>query len=352
MSHKRSYRRCRPRSQRVIRLASVAILAAASGSWLSGCEKSLAGPVWHSPDLSAKQGSGMIASLSDRVRVPNHHTPEYAPDVSHRPSFAPIGDRNDFHMELAIQPVVQEDAGYWCWAACAQMVHAFHGRHYTQAELAARIHGTDETGKERVQAAAYREIMLALNPELSDQIMQSHQAQFTSASPTTLRIDGSSYIASVLNSMSINSDDVVDALLNQSPVIVVLDEGPHAELQHAYVMRGIGFAVERRSGLSEAVNGASGWIKEFGFTPPSVVGEFVDASKTFDESRPWKYSIRWVDLIDPADGQITRLRGETFKQRVRLMIDQQRAQEILEQEFGIIKTQPASSPSRHWSARK
>jgi hypothetical protein len=265
-------------------------------------------------------------SPGNRVRLAADSSPALAA-VDNSDDSADSGQTHDLRTQLKIIPVAQEDKEVGCWAACAVMIHQYHGQHISQDEIAREIMGTDAQGRIKMQAAAHSQIRLALNPDLYQSWKQQTSLRPIGNSRTSISVKPSHYINARLDESSIDSDDIVESLRSRDPVVVVLDEGLESELQHAYVMYGVRYAIEPEP--------KAGWFESI---PAKVRDEFNEKIGGKKKARAQRYGIREVMLIDPALGaEIPPMPGAEFKQRVRMMISKQKAREILEEEFKSVQ---------------
>lgn len=266
---------------------------------------------------------------AEHVAVASEATPAVAPDVPWRPRGKGV-ESNDYAVSCPrIKACEREqEEAVWCWAACAQMIHRYYGHEVSQQELADRIHGHNEGGTVNVEAASYHEVMAALNPELPKNELENLRAQSLAAAKriekgqrsANVSVDYMSYARSKVDEMlPVNSDVIVEELGRGAPVVVVLSQGEDATLEHAYVLWGAGFAVESSfvagHGLDRSMEG---WVVD-------PIGKYAR-----------KYSLRWVDVIDPYDGQSVRLTGGDLRDRVKFMISKERSKQILQNEMKLV----------------
>jgi hypothetical protein len=263
------------------------------------------------------------AEFAPAVKLAGEGTPKFAPAVAWSPAgAAPKADTpNEFEARCgAITPVKQETP-LWCWAACAQMIHAYYGTEISQKALAERIHGDEPDGSPKVEAAAYHEIMTALNPDVkTDPLDRAATAlETTRDGRVDVSVDYMSYAKAVKDRYSINSDVIVKELLSRAPVVVVMNEDPSDEtLNHAYLLEAAGFCVEEPTAVERIADDA---LEGYLLNPASY---------------PKYYGLRWVEAIDPYTGQVVRFDGGEFAKRVRFMISKQRARKILEEETRLL----------------
>ena len=116
----------------------------------------------------------------------------------------------------------------------------------------------------------------------------------------------------------VNSDTIVQELQRRMPVVVVLRQGEDSTVNHACVLHSAGFAVESPNLAVQTLHN-------------TLQGTVIDPLGT-----PRFFSLRWVEIIDPADGKSHRLTAEEFRDRVDFMISKERAAAIIKEQRAIV----------------
>lgn len=264
-------------------------------------------------------------------------SPTRPPDVPWCPNGQDVGE-NEF--EAACEGIVaraseKQAEPVWCWAACAEMIHKHYGHSISQKALAERIHGATEQGV-RVDAATYHEIMRALNPDLdTDAVGRLTEILFKDGK-VAAQVRPWGYLASFGQRMfAVNSDVMIHELQQNNPVVVVLTEDPDAPMEHAYVLYRASYSVENPQIWGRKLAQLGDKAKEMNI---DVLPSDWNWQEDLEASvRPKFYGLRWVELIDPYDGQSVRLDGASFRDRVRFMISKKRARGILELEIDAVE---------------
>lgn len=307
-------------------------------------------------------GSG-CGGVSPQIRVANGTTPgtEMAMPLTggHGAAARIAPNRFETRCEGFASVAAKQRTGVWCWAACAEMVHAYKGNPMSQEEIAARIHGAGEPGAseaeraEAAQAASYDEIIRALVPEIPPQAQREAKVALDAVlSDRDLDIDTESYLGSHIQRRTVNSDILVDDLLHGEPLVVGLrflpdrngaggpesasaadaPDAPDAPVMgHAYVVYGVDFARRAAVVPDEANNGATGFtgglLQKIGLSRDEA-----DEYQQWLGRVPYKYDLIAVHLLDPWVGEAVTMEAAEFARRVDFMISGREAREILEKE--------------------
>lgn len=298
--------------------------------------------------VTAAVATGLSGCSSPSVLVASEKTPitrMQEPASAGRASLTRQDD-NAFTAELPDFEAVaarEQDEKVWCWAACAEMVHAYHGKQIDQAEIAMRIHGAAQgaTGEKReqiIRAGTLSEILRALVPDMPPQAIRDGEEAFLGVlSGKKVKLDGRGYMTSQIHRRTVNSDIMIDDLLAGEPLVVGLRFPPAnaagatapADYQgHACVVYAAEFSLRSeassRNALEELGSTTGGWLKKIGLKD----GEASDWLKRV----PMKYDIRSVSIMDPWTGKPAEIAAGDFAQRVDFMISAREARAILERE--------------------
>lgn len=234
----------------------------------------------------------------------------------------------------------------WCWAACAEMIHRYKGRDISQEEIAARIHGgispgmTDEEKKAAARAGSYDEIIRALvsSSDLPPQaVREASTALDALLTERDVGVDEEGYLGSHIQRRTINSDIMVDDLLEGEPVVVGLRFPPRPDGEpaavngvkgHAYVAYGATF----RRNTSNMVEKAVAGLSQIGRgVAARTTGEDRDLNRWLNRV-PRKYDLIEVQLMNPWTGTPEPMPAAAFAERVDFMISGREARQILEDE--------------------
>ncbi len=204
------------------------------------------------------------------------------------------------------------------------MVHAYHGVTITQEELAARIHGEDTADAndiERARAAAYTEIMLALNPDMpsltehAKEQLRRASRQALDGQRTRVSFDLGAMLRSQLERDAVDGDALIEEV-SRSPLVAVLKETyPDAEgMEHAYVVDRVMY---QPPGFAE-----------------SLVRHGVKSSSGEDLpiSRNRIVSVR---AIDPMTGERVEIPVDEFKARVKLLITKRSSEATIRRQLEL-----------------
>ena len=204
----------------------------------------------------------------------------------------------------------QQKTDVWCWAACVQMVNKYNGVDVTQAEIASRIHGqaTDANGNldpEKVKRAGTTEIMLALNPEFSDDVNRqagdAAAAAVRNRGKVSLDLDATSTALAVFREKAYTDNDMIADVARGVPVVVGLKD-PTGNTGHAYVVHAATYTA----------------------TKGALPGQY-------------SYALESVEAVDPWEGKGVSIPAGEFRQRVGFKISQARAREVLERHRNAVK---------------
>lgn len=207
----------------------------------------------------------------------------------------------------------------WCWAACAEMIHAYYGRTITQEEIVAQIMSATSAEDGNSQAAATnRQMLLALHPDYQQEKARYMSRLKARGAGSSLRIDTELYISSQLEPYTVNTDAAIDSLRRREPLIAALREDRSSTLGHAYVLFGATYVVRPPDSRRDLNRELQGW--------------FRDAATVV----PYRYGLVSVELIDPYTGQSVTLDAETFGSRMDFMISRDSARRALEDEYKAI----------------
>lgn len=214
---------------------------------------------------------------------------------------------------------VQQETNVWCWAACAEMIHRYYGRKISQTEIAEKIHKRNtDTNQINVSTAVPDEIIVALNYDLKDrwdEIQEQHKQRIAQGKGGSIRTDLSGYVNSYLDQYSINSDDLVTEIQQNTPLVIGLSGADGSGSGHACVVTGV----------------------TYGVVTPSAFDEWISKGKSLFGRYPKNFCIDEVRYIDPWDGQHKSITGADFKERVDFMISKRQAREILEQRLRVLR---------------
>jgi hypothetical protein len=236
----------------------------------------------------------------------------------------------------------------WCWAACAEMILAFHGRAVTQQEIVDRVHGEiairnallkDDYGRpiengvpdaRIVQAATFDEILWAMNPDMQSmrERLEVLRGKMQGQGNRSVEFDLGSLLGAELAMLtSKDPDTIVRSLAAREPAIFVLGGMDGAEMGHAEVA----FKVE---------------YVDKGLWKQGSNAVFDAAAASFDSMlTPLFDSCQIVRLhsVDPANGQTRIYTGEEVK-KFSLYVTKAKAREILQKRLNSIDV--TSKPSR------
>lgn len=256
-------------------------------------------------------------------------------------------------LTVTIERVPQEKPN-WCWAACAQMIHAAHGRTFTQHELEQHVQGTQDDPDG--QAAVYRELLIALAPDIEPDVLVHLRDEFVQSllqGHTKVEVDPLGIAWAQVAHYAVNSDSLVEALRGGSPGLVVLDEGPDVSWEHAYVANGVGYGPSKGGILRRYVQPATVHFGDLTGRPAEIAEEAL-----------LDYDIVWIDLIDPdpaavedvqpsvdvpssAPPAFLRLGGSELADRVRLILTPAAAEQILQDRYKLIRSKGSASNGAH-----
>ncbi len=163
----------------------------------------------------------------------------------------------------------QQEQGDWCWAACAQMVLGYAGIEASQEEIVTRIHGDNEDGGLRVEAASRYEIYRALSPEteaepfeqiwiaicedVSEELDKLTEEKDDDVAPKDavsndgleVSFDESVLIHDALDKLVPTYGVPLDQLLEDEPAVAGLRDRPDAKTGHVYVIVGADYCEPR-----------------------------------------------------------------------------------------------------------
>ncbi|MEM9372072.1 MAG: papain-like cysteine protease family protein [Planctomycetota bacterium] len=321
--------------------------------------------------------------IPPQIRIADENTPdkEYEVPVSaERGEVARIGP-NQFKASckgfVPIGVAIDQRTPVWCWAACAEMVHNYHGNEeVSQHEIATRIEGrfesdlTEQEREEQAKAAGYDEILLALasgseRPEIRD------AAKYLALKATDggASFDLGGLAESQIKRNLVNSDMLIGELLSGEPVVVGLrnfDTAEEAErARQAAISRGEDASgityghiyVAHAAEFSMAKKNTGGVIKEGLIFLGDVVDTAVDFVSTGSDTQetpsyartisdinewaervPSNFDLRSVHLIDPmpADSREAKLvvmTASDFAKKVDFMVSASQARDILETSY-------------------
>lgn len=235
-------------------------------------------------------------------------------------------------------PVEQKDKQRWCWAACAEMIHARYGTRLedgqpiTQEVVAERITGTGEPNSPGARAASAYEIMWALNPDLPyavpDRLREGALAALMSGQ-TEWELDWRRFAESHVQRATVNIDMVVRSLRDGHPAVVGLlpakptgSDDPHAptqEVGHAYVVYGARYVKK----------GSAGWRQWLNAVDP-------ENRWLYDRVVSDEYDVRSVLLLNPMHGGREEMEAAEFLERIGFMYTRDEAREILLKELELL----------------
>jgi hypothetical protein len=252
--------------------------------------------------------------------------------TSPRARTVPVADGLETELVGFPSTAVAQETLVWCWAACAEMILRFNGVETTQAEIAARIHGTDDGGELKLEMAGRYEIMHALNPDLErtafEAVWKGLQEQ-VQALPASSRLTGvecrqARAFDLALDRLAPSKAVVIDQLRGGEPAVVGLRD-PDAESGHAYVLFGAAYSERRWSPK------LLGFLDELWKPAGADSSELEIAARSMSERfAPERYTVREVRLIDPADGSQVSLPIEEFAARVDFVLTKPEARQVLE----------------------
>lgn len=243
---------------------------------------------------------------------------------------------NQFHVTLPrvqASAVKQREHSQWCWAACAEMVLAAKGQHFTQEQIAQPFVGFDLDSSVKPL-----HIMRVLNPDL--------EARYREVMYRDGQDRGSGTLANHLGShgTEISSDRIVKELSAGEPLVVGLCEDG-AATGHVCVICGATYGEVRPP------DGALGWF--IGGFKESRDGVLIDASARLNPH----YLLYSVDIIDP-DPDVAMYRtieAPSLKQSITLLMTQPLARKVVQQ---IIEEGPGrngevtrTTTSYRWNAK-
>lgn len=238
------------------------------------------------------------------------------------------GRRLDVRL-IGFEPFIREmEEDVWCWAACAQMVHAYNGQEKMQRDLVKSIHGTDANDEIRVSTAKRYEILCALNPDLSDQpfelIWQGLRDKLAKSlfagGDQRLTVDTNELLDIAVNRLWPPKTPSVEDLLAGHPLLVGLRDAADPTQGHVYVCTGISWTPA--AGLwGSAVN--SGFLSRGVGAGDSGVVPFVKRA-IFGRG-----TLHWLELVDPVDGQTRRVPQAELEGRLSFSISASQARQEL-----------------------
>jgi hypothetical protein len=209
----------------------------------------------------------------------------------------------------------------WCWAACAEMIHSYYGTRVPQSEIAGMVKRGDRDAPptaEQLEAAGKREIMVALNPEMRDEVEEAamHMLRTGGTFDTGAWLD-----ARIAQFRSSNTDLLVEGLRRREPAVVGALTRDRSG-RHALVA----FAVE----YTEVPE--KNWNTSFG-NFEATRRSLDELEKTFTGSGPRRYRIRSIRCLDPQDpSQPERvLQGEELGD-ISLVITRSEAMRLIQEE--------------------
>lgn len=219
----------------------------------------------------------------------------------------------------------------WCWAACAEMVHAHYrtrtpeGEPITQERIAQRVTGVGDPASEAARAASYYEIMWALNPDL-DYLGGERLAALAQRALEggEIQFNGRSIVESYLQRTTLGVDTMIPALQQGHPVVAGLRHETKPDEGHAYVVYG---AVYEKNGAKTAIRNLLNRI-----APENRWAHERLVSDT--------YRLVAALAIDPQTRKAIEIPVEEFARRVDFMISRPQAREILEKEMSVVTVAP------------
>jgi hypothetical protein len=249
------------------------------------------------------------------------------PDVFASNTAKPTGAAADTGPKTAECPnfelvASQQKTNVWCWAASAEMIHRYYGRKdITQADIAKRIHGVGDDGSPKVQAASYHEIMVALNPDLKLDTMERMNEAWSKQGQHGVQIDANSYVKSVIERNSINTDDMVRELQQKHPVVIGMGKDPRFNGGHAMVVYRVTYQTSSSAGLKKMLDGKQG----------------DQAGSTARMLGVHEFEVQSVKVMDPWTGAPMEISGADVAGGMDFLLSQAEAKKILEDEMGAIK---------------
>jgi len=212
----------------------------------------------------------------------------------------------------------QQKTGVWCWAASAEMIHRYHGRRdIDQAAIAAKIHGVGEDGSPKVQAASYREVMIALNPDLKVDPLERMRERWGQQGQHGVNVDLNAYLGSVIERNSFNTDDLVHELQKRQPVVIGMGKDPRFNGGHAMVIYGVTYQSSGNEGVRKLLDGNNS----------SQAGS---GSRLFGVH---EFEIKSVKVMDPWTGEPTEISGTDLAAGMDFAVSQTQARKVLEDEM-------------------
>lgn len=251
---------------------------------------------------------------------------EPAPIAGGAKAFVKRVDDADNRFQVSLEgfqavAVVQEEP-VWCWAASAEMIHAFHGQQMTQEQIVERIKSRSAGEPRAVEAAGRNEIMLALNPDMAEAYDPSHRAGLIVGSVAEGRYEEEhalAYAASQIERRQVNTDQIIDALSRGEPVVIGLNN-PGSRTGHACVL----------------------FAAEYGRLQQRALGSIMGAIPLV--GHPHLYALHRVWYVDPWTGKTASLEADAFAQRIGFIMTAPMARESLEREMKALGGAPIAEP--------
>lgn len=214
----------------------------------------------------------------------------------------------------------KQDSPVWCWAACAEMIHAYRGRRgprYEQSAIAERVTGVGDPRSPEARAASELGIMQALAP--NEEVSFERVGELISKAVTgEIRLDDRDVQEVISSSPVIIADALSDGKMDRIVIDALSKREPAALLLKPTTPEGIGHVV--------VITGVT-WRERERYMP---IG-----------TNPVTIEIESIDVVDPqreefiapnsGDRVLTTLTGEEFRQRAARVLTPEISQRFLRQ---------------------
>jgi hypothetical protein len=213
----------------------------------------------------------------------------------------------------------------WCWAACAEMIHAWNRIHVSQEAIAARVHGSGN-----IKTACYNEVMVALNPDLCENDAEKIAAALEQLRSFRLQFSAQSLVKAQLLRLGVNDDEIVDSLRAGQPLAVGLAGETDDDPGHVFAAYGARFRASATSGARDVADA----VVRTGNNDGSVIATAKSALK--------KYDILSLSAVDPWTGESVTIAGDDYSNRFGFRISKPTARRILTEDNHVLQVFPGS----------
>lgn len=255
---------------------------------------------------------------------------------------------------IGLQTITTQEKGmgFWCWAACTEMILRYDGIPESQERIAGRIHGFKEASlrgdsEAKISTANYHEIMHALCPEAPKTDIDAAWQKMVDVAPGLagggdVEIDSEQAVAGAMNRFVESVVPPITDLIQGHPAVVGLSltgyEGAEND-GHVYLF--VGATYEPPSIFDKSLIWFNNQLVYLNLTGAEVAKAAADRFTNF-------YKIHEVVLIDPdltddpstpVNEMRTVLTAKEFKERLQFALSRTDAIQAIFQIWNSVSVQ-------------